>query len=60
MSADNKQGFKPQLRAYLNALGTGLAGDLVFNVMTANVAPSPTSSAWDYTLVLGIILLSLK
>ena len=55
MSANNKQGLKPQLRTYLNAMSAGLSGDLIFNILLADVTPAPTAAAWSYTINFEIV-----
>jgi hypothetical protein len=51
MSANNKQGFQPQLREYLDGLSTLVVGQgLKFTILTADVAPAPTAAIWSYTV----------
>jgi len=41
-----KIGFSPELRESLSAIGAGLSGDIVINILTADDAPVPASTAW--------------
>lgn len=51
MSAQDKQGFKPQLRDYLDGQSALIIGQgLTFNIITANVTPAPTAAIWSYTV----------
>lgn len=45
-----KLGLKPQLREQLEVFASALNGDILIDIKTAEVTPSPTSSAWNYTV----------
>jgi len=41
-----KIGLSPQLKDSLNALGSGLSGDIIINILSADDTLPATSSAW--------------
>lgn len=61
MFDESLQGIQPQVRDYLESQDTlnvvqakFNAGDVVVEIATANVAPAPTSTAWDYDVVFAL------
>jgi hypothetical protein len=48
-------GVKPRLREYLAAQAAGMSGDIAINILTADVTPAPTTSAWDYIVKFEIV-----
>ena len=45
-----KQGITPQQREVIELRDKAMSGDIVLNVLRADVTPSPTSSVWTYTV----------
>ena len=48
---DNKIGLAPELRKEISIRDKAMSGDIIINILTANVTPAPTAAIWSYTVL---------
>ena len=53
-SIEDMSGVKPELRTYLAAIESALAGDIVMVIDPETVAPVPTAAAWTRNVKVSI------